>query len=144
MMAAAIARTSGPGASGGGASFVGPVLAGVTTLALSGTFTALATIVTLAHATGLAVPMFGIMRGGRTLLARVSALVNNLGRLNGPDGTLEQVSIVFGPHFFVVVDAEAMSGELRAGDQHPARSGPRRCQGFTAGRTGLIGTKLGP
>lgn len=78
---------------------VGPILAGVTTLALSGTVTALATIITLAYTTGVAVPMFGIMKGGRTLLARVPALMNNLGRLQRGFGLLLAgfaVAMVFG------------------------------------------------
>lgn len=78
---------------------VGPILAGVTTLALSGTVTALAFVITLAYAVGVAVPMFGVMKGGRTLLARVPALMNNLGRLQRGFGVLLAgfaVAMVFG------------------------------------------------
>jgi cytochrome c-type biogenesis protein len=60
---------------------VGPILASVTTLALSGQVTAFAGVITLAYAAGVAVPMLGVMKGGRTLLKRVPALLNNLGRL---------------------------------------------------------------
>jgi len=78
---------------------VGPILAGVTTLALSGTVTAMAFTVTLAYAVGVAVPMFGVMQGGRTLLARVPALMGNLGRLQRGFGVLLAgfaVAMVFG------------------------------------------------
>ena len=34
--------------------------------------------ITLAYAVGVAVPMLGVMKGGRTLLKRVPALLNNL------------------------------------------------------------------
>ena len=57
---------------------VGPILASVTTLALSNAVTAFAALVTLAYALGVAVPMLLIMRGGRALLRRVPALMNNL------------------------------------------------------------------
>lgn len=59
---------------------VGPILASVTTLALSGQVTAFAAAVTVAYALGVAVPMLAIMRGGRALL-RVPALLSNLGRV---------------------------------------------------------------
>jgi cytochrome c-type biogenesis protein len=60
---------------------VGPILASVTTLALSGQVTAFAGVITLAYAVGVAVPMLGVMKGGRTLLKRVPALLNNLSRI---------------------------------------------------------------
>jgi cytochrome c-type biogenesis protein len=60
---------------------VGPILASVTTLALSGQVTAFAAVITLAYAVGVALPMLGVMQGGRNLLKRVPALLNNLSRI---------------------------------------------------------------
>ncbi|WP_425147282.1 cytochrome c biogenesis CcdA family protein [Deinococcus sp.] len=78
---------------------VGPILASVTTLALSGTVTTFAALITLAYAAGVALPMFGVMQGGRALLRRVPALMNNLGRLQRSFGlilALFAVGMVFG------------------------------------------------
>ena len=67
---------------------VGPILASVTTLALSNAVTAFAALVTLAYALGVAVPMLAIMRGGRALLARVPALMTNLSGIQRAFGAL--------------------------------------------------------
>lgn len=67
---------------------VGPILASVTTLALSGSVTAFAAVVTLAYALGVAVPMLAIMRGGRALLHKVPALMNNLSGLQRAFGVV--------------------------------------------------------
>ncbi|MEF2280455.1 cytochrome c biogenesis CcdA family protein [Deinococcus sp. YIM 134068] len=60
---------------------VGPILASVTTLALSGQVTGFAAAVTTAYALGVALPMFAVMAGGRRLLTRMPALLRNLGGL---------------------------------------------------------------
>ena len=52
-----------------------PILAGVITLAMSGTDALQAFTITLAYAAGIAVPVFGVMKGGRNLLARILALL---------------------------------------------------------------------
>lgn len=67
---------------------VGPILASVTTLALSGSVTAFAAAVTAAYAVGVALPMLAVMRGGRALLRRVPALLGNLGRIQQTFGML--------------------------------------------------------
>ena len=78
---------------------VGPILASVTTLALSSAVTAFAALITLAYALGVAVPMLAIMRGGRALLMRVPALMNNLSGLQRAFGVvlaLFAVGMAFG------------------------------------------------
>ncbi len=60
---------------------VGPILASVIALALTGTVNGTALFVTLAYAFGTAIPMFLIMVGGRSLLNRVPWLLKNLGRI---------------------------------------------------------------
>lgn len=57
---------------------VGPILASVTTLALSGQVTAFAGAVTLAYTMGVALPMLAVMLSGRRLLHR-PALLSRLG-----------------------------------------------------------------
>lgn len=56
---------------------VGPILASVITLALSGSVTASALVITLAYALGTGLPMLVIMFGGRQLLMKVPWLLNN-------------------------------------------------------------------
>ena len=60
---------------------VGPIMASVITLALSGSITAQAFTTTLAFSLGTAIPMLSIMLGGRKLLTRVSWLMSNLTRV---------------------------------------------------------------
>lgn len=77
---------------------VGPILASVTTLALSGQVTAFAAAATLAYALGVAIPMLGVMWGGRRLLHR-PALLNRMGRIQQAFGVvlvLFAVGMVFG------------------------------------------------
>ncbi len=77
---------------------VGPILASVTTLALSGQVTAFAAAVTLSYALGVAIPMLGVMWGGRRLLHR-PALLSRLGRLQQAFGVvlmLFAAGMVFG------------------------------------------------
>ncbi len=57
---------------------VGPIMASVITLALSGNITAQAIFVTLAFSLGTAIPMLAIMIGGRNLLNRIPNLMTNL------------------------------------------------------------------
>jgi len=60
---------------------VGPILASVITLALTGSVNAAAFIITLAYALGTALPMLAIMYGGRQLLNRTPWLTSNLGNI---------------------------------------------------------------
>lgn len=56
---------------------VGPILASVITLALSGTVSFSAFIITFAYSLGTAIPMFAVMVGGRELLNKVPFLTRN-------------------------------------------------------------------
>lgn len=67
---------------------VGPILASVISLALTGTVTSSAVIITLAYATGTALPMLAIVYGGRNLLVKVPWLVNNTARIQQMFGLL--------------------------------------------------------
>jgi cytochrome c-type biogenesis protein len=60
---------------------VGPIMASVITLALSGAVTAQAIATTVAFSLGTALPMLAVMLGGRKLLNRVPLLMQNLGRV---------------------------------------------------------------
>ncbi|MCH7493079.1 cytochrome c biogenesis protein CcdA, partial [Patescibacteria group bacterium] len=54
---------------------VGPILAGIISLALSEAVTGAAVIIIIAYALGTAIPMFIIMQGGRKLLKKVPWLM---------------------------------------------------------------------
>lgn len=56
---------------------VGPILASVISLAITGTVTFDAFIITLAYAFGTAIPMFAIMIGGQSLLRKVPWLLSH-------------------------------------------------------------------
>ncbi|MDP3724198.1 MAG: cytochrome c biogenesis protein DipZ [bacterium] len=56
---------------------VGPILASVISLALQGSVSGEATLITLAYATGTAIPLLGITYGGRQLLTRIPWLLQN-------------------------------------------------------------------
>lgn len=60
---------------------VGPILASVISLALSGSVSAQAFVITLAYAVGTALPMFGVMLAGATALQKVPWLVANTGKI---------------------------------------------------------------
>lgn len=55
----------------------GPILASVITLALSGTVTLNAFLVTFAYAVGTAIPMFIVMVGGKNVLAKIPLFARN-------------------------------------------------------------------
>lgn len=57
---------------------VGPILASVISLAITGTVTFDALLITLAYSLGTAIPMFLIMLGGQNVLRRVPWLLSNL------------------------------------------------------------------
>lgn len=57
---------------------VGPILASVITLAATSTITSSAVFITLAYSIGTALPMFGIIYGGRELLSRVPWLFTRI------------------------------------------------------------------
>jgi cytochrome c biogenesis protein CcdA/thiol-disulfide isomerase/thioredoxin len=67
---------------------VGPILASVISLALTGSVTLTAFFITLAYAFGTAIPMLLIMWGGRELLNRVPWLLRNTGNIQKGFGVL--------------------------------------------------------
>lgn len=60
---------------------VGPILAGVISLALTGSVTSSALLITLAYSLGTTMPMLAIMYGGRQLLQKVPWLLNNSSKI---------------------------------------------------------------
>lgn len=71
---------------------VGPILASVISLAITGTVTAEAVIITFAYATGTSIPMFLIMLAGSTALQRVPWLLRNTGKIQKAFGVLMLVT----------------------------------------------------
>ena len=67
---------------------VGPILASVISLAISGTVTAQAVVITLAYALGTAIPMFILMQAGSTALSRVPWLVRHTTHIQKGFGVL--------------------------------------------------------
>lgn len=67
---------------------VGPILASVISLAITGTVTAQAFVITFAYALGTAIPMFGIMLAGSSALNKVPWLVKNTGNIQKIFGVL--------------------------------------------------------
>lgn len=67
---------------------VGPILAGVISLALSGTITGQAFLITFAYATGTAIPMLIILKLGGRALSSVPWLVRNTGKIQKAFGIL--------------------------------------------------------
>lgn len=73
---------------------VGPILASVISLAISGEVTGSAFLITLAYSAGTAIPMFGIIVGGRTALTRVPWLVRNSGNIQKAFGILMIITAI--------------------------------------------------
>lgn len=67
---------------------VGPILAAVISLALTGSVSGTAVLITLAYSLGTAIPMLGILYGGRTLMQKVPWLLNNTGKIQKVFGVL--------------------------------------------------------
>lgn len=67
---------------------VGPILASVISLAITGTVNFDAFLITLAYSLGTAIPMFLIMLGGQNALRRVPWLTSNLGHIQKLFGVL--------------------------------------------------------
>jgi cytochrome c biogenesis protein CcdA/thiol-disulfide isomerase/thioredoxin len=67
---------------------VGPILASVISLAISGAVTVQAFLITLAYASGTAIPMFMIMLAGSTALQKVPWLLQNTSRIQKVFGIL--------------------------------------------------------
>ena len=73
---------------------VGPILASVISLALTGSVTGTAFVITLAYSLGTAIPMFGVMYGGRELLTRNPWLVRNTANIQKGFGVLMIITAV--------------------------------------------------
>ena len=73
---------------------VGPILAAVISLAISGSVTAQAFLITFAFSLGTALPMLLIMRGGQTALRKVPWLVENTPQIQKAFGILMVVTAV--------------------------------------------------
>lgn len=67
---------------------VGPILASVISLAITGTVTLDAFLITFAYSLGTAIPMFLIMLGGRSLLQKVPWFLTNTGKIQKGFGVL--------------------------------------------------------
>jgi cytochrome c biogenesis protein CcdA/thiol-disulfide isomerase/thioredoxin len=67
---------------------VGPILASVISLAITGTVTAQAFLITFAYAVRTALPMFAVMMVGSTALQRVPWLLRNTGNIQKAFGVL--------------------------------------------------------
>ena len=67
---------------------VGPILASVISLAISGTVSFQAMLITLAYSLGTAIPMFMIMQAGSTALQKVPWLVRNTAKIQKAFGVL--------------------------------------------------------
>lgn len=67
---------------------VGPILASVISLAITGTVTFDAFLITVAYSLGTAIPMFLILVGGQSALRRVPWLLSNLGNIQKVFGAL--------------------------------------------------------
>lgn len=73
---------------------VGPILASVISLAITGTVTFDAFIITLAYSLGTAIPMFAIMIGGQSILKKVPWLLANTGKIQKAFGVLMIVTAI--------------------------------------------------
>lgn len=73
---------------------VGPILASVISLALTGTVTGSAFLITLAYASGTAIPMLAITWGGRNLLNKNPWLTANSGKIQKAFGVVMIITAV--------------------------------------------------
>lgn len=94
---------------------VGPILASVISLALTGSVTGTAFFITLAYSLGTSIPMFAIMYGGRQLLQKVPWLLRNTGRIQQAFGV---IMIATGVGLFFNVDRSFQTWLLQAFPQY--------------------------
>lgn len=73
---------------------VGPILAAVISLAVAGSVTSSALLITLAYALGTALPMLLILYGGQQLLKKVPWLLRNSARIQKGFGVLMMITAV--------------------------------------------------
>ncbi|TFG81464.1 MAG: hypothetical protein E4H20_09770, partial [Spirochaetales bacterium] len=100
---------------------VGPIMASVIGLALSGGTDAGAVIITMAYAAGTGLPLLLIMAGGRALLARVPGLTKNAGKIQRVFGVL-----------MIVTALALLSGADRSFQSWVLRTFPNYGTGLTA------------
>jgi cytochrome c biogenesis protein CcdA/thiol-disulfide isomerase/thioredoxin len=90
---------------------VGPIMASVIALALTGTVDGAAVLITLSYTLGTAIPMFAVMLGGRALLSRVPWLARNMAGIQRAFGAL---MILIGVVIALGWDRQFQSAILRA------------------------------
>jgi cytochrome c biogenesis protein CcdA/thiol-disulfide isomerase/thioredoxin len=90
---------------------VGPIMASVISLALSQKVDGGSVLVTLAYTLGTAIPMLGVMLGGRALIAKVPALSRNAGKIQRAFGL---VMILMGVALALQWDRAVQSAILQA------------------------------
>src|SRR3990167_4317895 len=73
---------------------VGPILASVISLAITGTVTFDAFLITLAYSLGTAIPMFLVIIGGQNALRKVSWLLKNLNNVQKTFGILMIITAI--------------------------------------------------
>lgn len=73
---------------------VGPILASVISLAITGTVTFDAFVITIAYSLGTAIPMFLIMIGGQNMLQKVPWLLSNTARIQKAFGILMIITAI--------------------------------------------------
>ncbi len=73
---------------------VGPILASVISLAITGTVTTDAFLITLAYSFGTAIPMFAIMVGGQSVLRKMPLLVSNTGLIQKTFGVIMIITAI--------------------------------------------------
>lgn len=96
---------------------VGPILASVISLAITGTVTLDAGLITLAYSMGTAMPMLLIMLGGQSALRRVPWLMANLGKIQKAFGV---VMILTALGIFLGVDRKFQTWVLEKFPQYGA------------------------
>ena len=96
---------------------VGPILASVISLAITGTVTFDAFLITLAYSLGTAIPMFLIMLGGQNALRRVPWLLSNLDHIQKSFGILMILTAI---GIFFNVDRRLQTYVLNAFPQYGA------------------------
>ena len=73
---------------------VGPILASVISLAITGTVTLDAFMITFAYSLGTAVPLFLVMAGGQNMLRKIPWLLSNTGRIQKVFGVVMIVTAI--------------------------------------------------
>lgn len=94
---------------------VGPILASVISLAITGTVTFDAFLITFAYALGTAIPMFAIMIGGRQLLQKVPWLLANTANIQKAFGV---VMILTAAAIFFNIDRQFQTYILKTFPQY--------------------------